>query len=160
MSVSQELGNHIIMAFAQEVIDAPPSEVWAFLSAIGTERVLIPACTKSALIEGQGRGALRRIYFGDVAFNERILECDPTSYKFKYKVIEPSASPARRVLGVAKLEPMGENQTTISWATRAKGIELETREAIIQQAQHLCHGQTASHKMLVQATMNSLVSRW
>ncbi|WAO97237.1 Hypothetical protein NCS54_01495200 [Fusarium falciforme] len=155
MSVTQELGNRIIMASAQEVIDAPPSEVWPFLSAIGTERVLIPGCTKSVLIECQGKGALRRIYFGDVAFDERILECNPTSYKFKYEVIEPSASPARGVLGVVKLEPMGENQTTISWATGVKGIAPEAREAIIQQAQHLCHGQIASLKMLVQATTNS-----
>lgn len=50
---------------------------------------------------------------------------------------------------------MGENQTTISWATGARGIAPEAREAIIQQAQHLCHGQIASLKMLVQATTNS-----
>ncbi|EXK77376.1 hypothetical protein FOQG_17909 [Fusarium oxysporum f. sp. raphani 54005] len=77
------------MASSQEVIDVPPSEVWPFLSALGAERVLNPGCTKSVLINGQGQGALRRIYFGDVAFDEMILECDPTIYKFKYEVIEP-----------------------------------------------------------------------
>ncbi|KAL6915201.1 hypothetical protein ACHAP8_005752 [Fusarium lateritium] len=143
------------MASAQEVIDAPPSEVWLFISAIGAERILIPGCTKSVLLEGQGKGALRRIYFGDVSFDERILECDHASYKFKYEVIEPSASPARGVLGVVKLEPMGENQTIISWATGAEIIAPEAKEAILQQAQYLCHGQITSLKMLVRATTKS-----
>jgi hypothetical protein len=50
---------------------------------------------------------------------------------------------------------MGEDQTTILWATGGKGFAPEAKEVIIQQAQHLCHGQIVSLKMLVQATTKS-----
>ncbi|KAJ3539248.1 hypothetical protein NM208_g5567 [Fusarium decemcellulare] len=150
-----DLGDRIVLASVKEVIDAPANEIWPFLSAIGAERLLIPGCTKSVLVEGYGKGALRRIYFGDTSFDERILECDSSNYKLKYEVIEPSMSPANGVLAAVQLVATGPDETTITWVSGAKSVPPEHKASITEQGVGFCHGQIASLRKLVRATTTS-----
>lgn len=68
MSIS-DLEGRVVLASIKETIDAPANEIWPFLSAIGAERILIPGCTRSSILQGHGEGSVRRVYFGDVFFD-------------------------------------------------------------------------------------------
>ncbi|KAK7402565.1 hypothetical protein QQX98_011670 [Neonectria punicea] len=151
MSVD-DLEGREVLASVKETIDAPPNEIWPFLSAIGAERILIPGCTRSSLLEGYGKGALRRVYFGDVVFDERVLECDSTTYKLKYEVIEPNSSPARGVVAAVQLHSTGPNETTVTWVSGAKVVPPEHVAGLQEQAVGFCRGQIASLRRLSQTT--------
>ncbi|KAF0330748.1 bet v i allergen [Colletotrichum asianum] len=81
----EDLDERIVLASVTEIIQAPANEIWLFLSAIGAKRILIPGCTRSAVLEGYGENAIRRVSFGETFFDERILVCDHASYKLKYE---------------------------------------------------------------------------
>ncbi|KPM42790.1 hypothetical protein AK830_g3753 [Neonectria ditissima] len=149
MSIS-DLEGREVLASVEETIDAPPNEIWPFLSAIGAERILIPGCTRSSVLEGYGKGAIRRVYFGDVIFDERILECDAETYKLKYEVIEPNSSPASGVVAAVQLHPSGTDKTTVTWVSGAKAVLPEHVAAIKEQAVGFCRGQIASLRRLSQ----------
>lgn len=133
----EDLGGRKVLASIKETIDAPPNEIWPFLSAIGAERILIPGCTRSSVLEGYGEGAVRRVYFGDAVFDERILECDSKTYKLKYEVIDPSPSPAKGVVAAVQLDSRS-NGTTVTWVSGADVIPPEHEVSLKQQALGFC----------------------
>lgn len=146
----EDLGGRKVLASVKEVINAPINEIWPFLSAIGAERILIPGCTRSTVLEGYGKGAVRRVYFGDISFDERILECDSEKYKLKYEVIEPNASPATGVLAAVKLLSSGPNETTVTWVSGANVVPQEYASSLREQAVGFCLGQIESLRKLTQ----------
>ncbi|KAH8651472.1 hypothetical protein BGZ61DRAFT_231373 [Ilyonectria robusta] len=151
MSIEDLEGRHVLVSMT-ETIQAPANEIWPFLSAIGAERILIPGCTRSSLLEGFGEGALRRIYFGDTAFDERILELNPKTYKMKYEVCEPNSSPAEGTLAAVQLHPSGPNETTITWVVGAKVVPAEHAESLQAQSAVFEKGQIAALRKLTQIT--------
>ncbi|KAF4786081.1 hypothetical protein HER10_EVM0013228 [Colletotrichum scovillei] len=154
MSV-EDLDGRTVLASVTETINAPANEIWPFLSAIGAERILIPGCTRSAVLEGYGHGAVRRVYFGEVYFDERILVCDHTSFKLQYEVLEPSSSPATEVLAAAQLHPSSPEETIVTWVSGAKIVEQQHENSVKQQAVAFCQGQIASLRRLTQAAKAS-----
>lgn len=151
----KDLGGRKVLAWVKETIDAPPNEIWPFLSAIGAERILIPGCTQSSVLESYGEGVVRRIYFGDVVFDERILECDSKAYKLKYEVIDPTSSPAKGVVVAVQLHSRS-NGTTVTWVSGADVIPPEHEDNLKKQAVAFCRGQIASLRRLSQATTPSM----
>lgn len=148
----EDLGGRKVLSSISETINAPANEIWPFLTAFGTERVLIPGCTRSSVLKGYGAGAVRRVYFGDVVFEELILECDWTTYKLKYEVLEPSPSLAHGILAAVQLHPSGPNETTVTWVSGAKVVPAEHEAALTEQAVGLCPGQIESLRNLSQMT--------
>ncbi|KAH8654274.1 hypothetical protein BGZ61DRAFT_573258 [Ilyonectria robusta] len=148
----EDLGGRQVLASVRETINAPQNEIWPFLSAIGAERILIPGCTQSSVLEGYGEGALRRVYFGDIFFDERILECDPKTYKMKYEVLEPNSSPGRGVVAAVQLHFSGPKETIVTWVSGAEVVPPEHETSLKEQAVGFCHGQIASLRRLSQAT--------
>ncbi|KAH8683803.1 hypothetical protein BGZ61DRAFT_590004 [Ilyonectria robusta] len=147
-----DLEGRTVLASIKETIDAPANEIWPFLSAIGAERILIPGCTRSSVLEGYGKGAIRRVYFGDVFFDERILECDSILYKLKYEVIEPNRSPATGVVAAVQLHPSESEKTTIiTWVSGAEIVPPEHADMLREQALGFCQGQAASLRRLSEA---------
>ncbi|WQF79036.1 Putative polyketide cyclase/dehydrase, START-like domain superfamily [Colletotrichum destructivum] len=151
----EDLGDRTILASVTETINAPVNEIWPFLSAIGAERILIPGCTRSAVLEGHGKGAVRRVYFGDVFFDERILECDHIAYKLKYEVLAPNSGPARGVVAAVQLHRFGPDMTTVTWVSGAKELPKEHDADVKDQAIGFCKGQIASLRKLSHATTAS-----
>ncbi|KAJ0297102.1 hypothetical protein COL5a_004974 [Colletotrichum fioriniae] len=148
----EDLDGRTVLASVTETINAPANEIWPFLSAIGAERVLIPGCTRSAVLEGYGQGAVRRVYFGEAYFDERIVVCDHITFKLQYEVLEPSLSPAREVLAAVQLHPSGPEETTVTWVSGARRVEEQHEESVKQQAVGFCQGQIASLRRLTQTT--------
>ncbi|EXF81904.1 hypothetical protein CFIO01_02612 [Colletotrichum fioriniae PJ7] len=148
----EDLDGRTVLASVTETINAPANEIWPFLSAIGAERVLIPGCTRSAVLEGYGQGAVRRVYFGETYFDERIVVCDHDTFKLQYEVLEPSLSPAREVLAAVQLHPSGPEETTVTWVSGARQVEEQHEESVKQQAVGFCQGQIASLRRLTQTT--------
>ncbi|KIL88355.1 polyketide cyclase dehydrase protein [Fusarium avenaceum] len=156
MSIS-DLEGRVVLASIKETIDAPANEIWPFLSAIGAERILIPGCTRSSILQGYGEGSVRRVYFGDVFFDEKILECDSKTYKLKYEVVEPNPSPATGVLAVAQLHPLeSEGSTVITWISGAKIVPPEHKSTLEEQALGFCKGQVESLRRLSRATTTTM----
>ncbi|KAH7079833.1 hypothetical protein BKA63DRAFT_505172 [Paraphoma chrysanthemicola] len=144
-----DLKGRKVLASVEETITAPANEIWPFLSAIGAERILIPGCTRSSVLKGYGSGAVRRIYFGEVTFDERILECDPITYRLKYEVIEPTPSPAKGVVAAVQLHASSPNETTITWVSGATTVPPEHEASLKDQALGFAQGQIASLRKLV-----------
>ncbi|KAL6918618.1 hypothetical protein FSHL1_010044 [Fusarium sambucinum] len=116
-----DLEGRTVLASIKETTDAPADKIWPFLSAIGAEKILILGCTRSSVLERYGKGAVRRVYFGHVSFNERNLECDSTLYKLKYEVLAPNSSPAMGVVAAVQLHRAeSEEKTIITWVTGAE----------------------------------------
>ncbi|KAL2688930.1 hypothetical protein Neosp_002980 [[Neocosmospora] mangrovei] len=152
MSVD-DLQGRIVLASIRETIHAPANEIWPFLSAIGAERILIPGCTRSSILEGHGKDAVRRVYFGDTFFDEKILECDSMTYKLKYEVVEPNSSPATGVLAAAQLHPSeSDGITIITWVSGANTVPYEYKAVLEEQALGFCKGQVESLRRLTTAT--------
>ncbi|KAI3547101.1 hypothetical protein CSPX01_03933 [Colletotrichum filicis] len=151
----EDLDGRNVLASVTETINAPANEIWPFLSAIGAERILIPGCTRSAVLEGYGQGAVRRVYFGETYFDERIVVCDHNAFKLQYEVLEPSPSPAMEVLAAVQLHPSGPEETIVTWVSGARRVEQQHEDSIKQQAVGFCHGQIASLRRLTQNTKPS-----
>lgn len=149
--MAADLAPRKIIFSTSEVISAPPSEIWPYLAAIGGERLLIPGCTKSSLLSGQGEGAIRRIHFGDAIFDERVLECNFETFKLWYEVLEPHPSPAKGVAAVVQLHSYDLNKTTITWTSAAESVPPEHEKHIKEQAKLLCEGQISSLRRLVES---------
>ncbi|KAH6952090.1 hypothetical protein DER45DRAFT_543592 [Fusarium avenaceum] len=143
MSIS-DLEGRVVLASIKETIDAPANEIWPFLSAIGAERILIPGCTRSSILQGHGEGS-------------KILECDSKTYKLKYEVVEPNPSPATGVLAVAQLHPLeSEGTTAITWISGAKIVPPEHKSTLEEQALGFCKGQVESLRRLRRATTTTM----
>ncbi|KAK1852789.1 hypothetical protein CCHR01_04530 [Colletotrichum chrysophilum] len=151
----EDLDERIVLASVTEIIQAPANEIWPFLSAIGAERILIPGCTRSAVLEGYGKGAIRRVYFGETFFDERILVCDHALYKLKYEVLQPNPSPAKGVLAAVQLHDIGGKKTEVTWVSGATELPPEHETSTKEQAVGFCQGQIASLRRLSQATTSS-----
>ncbi|RTE68429.1 hypothetical protein BHE90_017193 [Fusarium euwallaceae] len=158
MSVD-DLQGRIVLASIRETIHAPANEIWPFLSAIGAERILIPGCTRSSILKGHGKDAVRRVYFGDTFFDEKILECDSMTYKLKVslrlnEVVEPNSSPATGVLAAAQLHPSESDGTTIiTWVSGANTVPYEYKAVLEEQALgFFCKGQVESLRRLTTTT--------
>ncbi|KAK1725204.1 hypothetical protein CaCOL14_011118 [Colletotrichum acutatum] len=154
MSV-EGLDGRTVLASVTETINAPANEIWPFLSAIGAERIQIPGCTRSAVLEGYGLGAVRRVYFGEVYFDERVLVCDHTAFKLQYEVLEPSSSPATGVLAAVQLHSSGPEKTIVTWTSGARRVEQQHEDSVKLQAVGFCQGQIASLRKLTQTAKAS-----
>ncbi|GME34903.1 uncharacterized protein COL516b_011007 [Neofusicoccum parvum] len=101
-------------ASTQDTLLAPIEEVWAFVAAIGTEKIYIPGAIKSALLEGSGAGALRKVTLQQGVVYERILVHDTTTHCLVYMIEDGTLVGVKGVIGVVQLIS-DSGDTGISW---------------------------------------------
>ncbi|KAK7408895.1 hypothetical protein QQX98_008956 [Neonectria punicea] len=121
-----------VIASVEETINAPINEIWPFVSAIGAKKIFIPGCLKSSLVSGSGKGAIRRMVFKDVVFNEKIEDCDPETHRFVYRLLGPYTFPAKGPVGVLQLTAIGEGQKKMTSSSHADEIS-EGMEAVLEE---------------------------
>jgi uncharacterized protein YndB with AHSA1/START domain len=101
------------------LIHAPVEEVWPFVAAVGIEKLWYHGCTKSTASGGPGKGAIRVMQFPHGLYTERIEDCDPTTHRFVYKLLQPHDVPAKDPFGVIQLEQVGTDVTKVTWTAYA-----------------------------------------
>ncbi|KAF6843356.1 bet v i allergen [Colletotrichum musicola] len=98
-----------------KVVDAPIAEVWAIISAFGSERLWFPGVVKSSL-EGFGIGSVRTLTFDHgTVVHERLEVADPETHTIRYLILDgvPNTTNPR---GTLQLTAVGENMTQFSWS--------------------------------------------
>ena len=113
-----------------DLIHAPIEQVWPFVAAVGIEKLWYYGCTKSTLSEGSGQGAIRVMQFPQGLYTERIEDCDPTTHRFVYKLLEPHNIPAKVPVGVIQLEQVGADVTKVTWTAYADSWDPEAKDVL------------------------------
>ncbi|CAI0641498.1 unnamed protein product [Colletotrichum noveboracense] len=96
------------------VIEAPVSEVWAIISAFGSERLWFPGVVKSSL-DGFGIGAVRTLTFDNgTVVHERLEVADPETHTIRYLILDgvPNTTNPRGTLRLTGIEG---DKTEFSW---------------------------------------------
>ncbi|KAF6833261.1 bet v i allergen [Colletotrichum plurivorum] len=105
-----------------KVVDAPIAEVWAIISAFGSERLWFPGVDNSSL-EGFGIGSVRTLKFDHGAVvRERLEVADPETHTIRYLLLDeiPNTTNPR---GTLQLTAVGENKTQFSWTGASEWTE-------------------------------------
>ncbi|OJD38587.1 bet v i allergen, partial [Diplodia corticola] len=125
----EEVAKKEVLSSVTETINAPIEEVWPYVAAIGTEKLWILGCFRSALVSGSGKGAVRKMHFNHGIFTERIEDCDHETYRFVYRVLEPHPLPGQDPVGIIQLERDGTSNehTKFTWTGTADRWDAELK---------------------------------
>ncbi|KAM3543098.1 hypothetical protein ARSEF1564_003997 [Beauveria bassiana] len=106
-------------------IDAPIGEVWAIVSAWGSEKLWFPNMMRSSL-EGLGVGSVRTLTFkpGDFTVSERLEAVDPLAHTLSYALIRnPDHDRAKYPRGSIVLDDLGGAKTRFTWSCKASWVD-------------------------------------
>lgn len=112
-----------------KVIDAPIGEVWAIISAWGSERLWFPGVIKSS-VEGFGIGSVRTLTFSDHSFSvsERLEVADPSTHTISYLILrdDDKMKKSRGTLSLTEVDDDGA-KTRFTWTGRSEWIAPELK---------------------------------
>jgi len=105
----------------EQVLEAPPAAVWlALLDHEGMSRWLPVKVTEIARAAGGGRGTVRRIRVGPLAFDEEVVYADAPvgdrPGRLVYRIIR--GVPVSFHGGVVLVAPAAGGRTTLTWNIR------------------------------------------
>lgn len=105
-------------------IDAPIGEVWAIVSAWGSEKLWFPNIMTSS-VEGFGIGAVRTLTFkpGEFTVSERLESVDPLTHTISYALVRnPDHHRARNPRGRIVLDSLAATKTRCTWSSEAEWV--------------------------------------
>ncbi|PWI63912.1 hypothetical protein PCL_04240 [Purpureocillium lilacinum] len=112
-----------------KVVDAPIGEVWAIISAWGSERFWFPNVIKST-VEGSGVGAKRTLTFGgedgEVAFeiSEQLQSINPATHTISYICLGNDDPKRKNPYARMTLEELSDGgRAQFKWAAGAEWVE-------------------------------------
>lgn len=109
-----------------KIINAPVDEVWAIISAWGSERLWFPGVAVSS-VKGFGIGSLRTLTFADanMSVSERLDSADPATHTLSYSILQdddrmknPRATLSLEAIG-------GGDQTQFTWTGFSDWVDPE-----------------------------------
>lgn len=112
------------LARVVDTFEAPIGEVWALIAAYGAEKAWIEGVLKSS-VEGSGIGALRTMTFRDFVAEEVLEECDPKTYRFVYRLLDPAPLPIEGGFGTMQLTALAPDRTRLEWTSNAQSMQGE-----------------------------------
>jgi hypothetical protein len=109
-----------------KIVNGPVDEVWAIISAWGSERLWFPGVAVSS-VKGFGTGAVRTLTFAaaDMSVSERLEAADPTTHTIFYSILQnddrmknPRAQMSLEAIG-------GGDQTRFTWTGISDWVDPE-----------------------------------
>lgn len=114
-----------------KTVNAPVDEVWAIISAWGSERLWFPGVAVSS-VKGFGIGSVRTLTFAtaNMSVSERLESADPATHTLSYSILQnddrmknPSAQLSLEVLDDGK-------QTRFTWTGYSEWVDPEYRPTL------------------------------
>lgn len=114
-----------------KIVNAPVDEVWAIISAWGSERLWFPGVTVSS-VKGFGIGSLRTLTFANanMSVSERLESADPATHTISYSILHkddrtknPRAKMSLEAIG-------GGDQTRFTWTGFSDWVDPEYQPTI------------------------------
>lgn len=114
-----------------KTINAPVEEVWAIISAWGSERLWFPGVSVSS-VKGFGVGSVRTLTFGDanMSVSERLDSADPATHTISYSILQTDDR-MKNPRAEIRLEAMnGGEQTRFTWTGLSDWLDSEYQPTI------------------------------
>lgn len=115
-----------------KTVNAPVGEVWAIISAWGSERLWFPGVSVSS-VKGFGIGSVRTLTFANanMSVSERLESADPATHTISYSILQndermknPSAQLSLEAIG-------GGEQTRFTWTGFSDWVDPEYQPTLI-----------------------------
>lgn len=105
------------LARIRTTIDAPAERVWAILTDFRHPQVLARTI-ESCEADGDGVGAIRIVRARGLSIHERLVEVEPSGFRFVYEALPAGDMPAANLKSywaTVVLRPLGSARTEVEW---------------------------------------------
>lgn len=124
-----------------KIVNAPVDEVWAIISAWGSERLWFPGVTVSS-VKGFGVGSLRTLTFANanMSVSEKLESADPATHTISYSILQ-NDDRMRNPRAELNLEAIGSgDQTRFTWTGFSDWVDPEYQPTIATMLENMYNG--------------------
>lgn len=124
-----------------KLVNAPVDEVWAIISAWGSERFWFPGVTVSS-VKGFGIGAVRTLTFANanMSVSERLDSADPATHTISYSILQ-NDSRMKNPRAELSLEAIGDgDQTRFTWTGFSDWVDPEYQSTLTKMLETMYNG--------------------